>query len=166
MCFWDDDIKVVQPSLDEVPSTGGCCQITDVSNIKYQGTPGVSRYLHFDLECDDSWPVSGDGCFNGETFIGENQDIRWAEVVCCLDSSSDDLLHCESERSVEQKKSWTKVKLDGYPGDCKWESPKFYSPTYTEQGPEPDRIQEQQLPHIQYLHLNYLINFQSLKSCH
>ena len=132
------NINVVDP-LVEINSQlpGGCCKITDVSNIEYQGIPTVSRYLNFDLECDDSWPVSSDGCFSGETFIGENQDIRWAEVLCCLDSSSDDLLHCESERSVEQKVSWTKVKLDGFPGDCKWESPKFYTPDYTKAAPPP-----------------------------
>ena len=138
-CVVEDLNIPVVDQLVEINSQlpGGCCQITDVSNIEYQGIPTVSRYLNFDLECDDSWPVSSDGCFSGETFIGENQDIRWAEVLCCLDSSSDDLLHCESERSVEQKVSWTKVKLDGFPGDCKWESPKFYTPDYTKAAPPP-----------------------------
>ena len=106
----------------------GCCDIMKVSNVHYESVPGVSRYLHFDLKCNDNWPVIPGECFPGETFIGEPQNILWAEVTCCPDSSNKNLLHCESDYSVEQKVSWTRVELERR--GCEWSSPRFYSPPY------------------------------------
>jgi hypothetical protein len=105
-----------------------CCDIMKVSNVHYESIPGVSRYLHFDLECYGNWPVSSGECLPGETFIGEPQRIPWTEVTCCAESDDLDVLHCESDYSVEQKVSWTMVKLEHR--GCEWNSPRFYSPPY------------------------------------
>ena len=107
-----------------------CCEIVDVSGVHYEGTPGVTRFLHFDVECDDKWPISPDECIPGETFIGEPQDIPWADVTCCAESDNRDIVHCKSEGSVQQKVSWTIVRMEYE--ECEWESPKFYSPPYYE----------------------------------
>ena len=105
-----------------------CCDIFKVSDVHYESVPGVSRYLHFDVECIGNWPVSHGECITGETFIGEPQVIPWAEVTCCAESDDLDLLQCESDYSVEQKVSWTRVELEHR--GCQWNSPRFYSPPY------------------------------------
>jgi len=111
------------------PSSDDCCQIIEVSGVHYEGVPTVSRYLHFDAVCDNDWPVNPGNCIPGETFIGADpQNIPWAEVSCCAETSDLDTLHCTSDSSVEQKVSWTVVRME-HEG-CEWESPRFYSPSY------------------------------------
>lgn len=105
-----------------------CCYIIEVSGVHYEGVPGVSRFLHFDVECGDNWPVSPSECIPGQTFVGEPQTIPWAEVTCCAESDDLDVLHCKSDDSVEQKVSWTRVELKHM--GCEWNSPRFYSPPY------------------------------------
>ena len=105
-----------------------CCDIIEVSGVHYENVPGVSRYLNFDVECNGNWPVSPGECIPGETFIGEPMYILWAEVTCCAESDDLDVLHCESDNSVEQKVSWTRIELEHR--GCKWDSPRFYSPPY------------------------------------
>lgn len=133
-------------NLDQVPyrllgpsTSSDCCQITDVSGVSYESVTGVSRHLQFDLECDDNWPISDSQSISGVVLIGKNQDERWTDVTCEPDSSSKKSVHCESDKSVEQKMSWSKVELE-YDG-CTWESPKFFTPEYTK-GSQPSEETE------------------------
>ena len=113
---------------EEEEEIAECCYIFKVSDVHYEGVSGVSRYLHFDVECVGNWPVSPGECIPGETFIGEPMLIPWAEVTCCTESDALDVLHCESDYNVEQKVSWTRVELEYR--SCEWNSPRFYSPPY------------------------------------
>lgn len=121
------------------PPSEECCKITKVTGVHYEGTPGVTRFLHFDAQCDEDWPVRSGDCIPGETFIGADQDIPWADVSCCAESDDLDVLHCVSDSSVEQKVSWTIVRMEGE--GCEWESPKFYTPEYFE-GSQPSEETE------------------------
>ena len=113
---------------EEEEEIAECCDIIKVSDVHYEGVSGVSRYLHFDVECGGNWPVSPGECIPGETFIGEPMYIPWAEVTCCVESDDLDVLHCGSDYNVEQKVSWTRVELKHR--GCEWDSPRFYSPPY------------------------------------
>lgn len=113
---------------EEEEEIAECCDIIEVSGVHYENVPGVSRYLHFDVECVDNWPVSPGECIPGETFIGVPMYTLWAEVTCCAESDDLDVLHCESDYSVEQKVSWTRMELEHR--GCEWDSPRFYSPPY------------------------------------
>jgi len=123
-----DILDGINKNEEEEEEIAECCDIMKVSNVHYEGVSGVSRYLHFNVECYGNWPVSPGECIPGETFIGEPMLIPWAEVTCCAESDDLDVLHCESDYHVEQKVSWTKVELEHR--GCEWNSPRFYSPPY------------------------------------
>jgi len=112
---------------EEVPE---CCEITDVSHVHYEGTPGVSRYLSFDLEFG-CMPVSEedeDIIIPGSAYIGADpQDIFWTDVECYYPSDMTNEYVCSSTGSVEQKESWTRVELEL--GECKWEVG-FHTPAF------------------------------------
>lgn len=115
----------------EEEDTADCCKL---SNVKKVGMEITNKFiLVFDLECEGAWPVGDGECISGETYVGEDQDIFWTDVTCCIDPDVNDVLHCESDGHVDQKVSWTRVELSH--GECTWESPKFYSPPYVE-GPD------------------------------
>ena len=118
-----------------------CCEIVNVIEVRMEITNKF--ILKFDVECDGSWPASGGECIPGKTYVGADQDIFWADVDCCPDSSADDLLHCESGH-VDQKVSWTKVELSD--GECTWESPKFFTPAYQQDNRFPDSDSDSDCP--------------------
>jgi hypothetical protein len=132
-------IEVAEKSAGSAGQSNDCCEIFDVSNVHYSGTPGVIRYLSFDLEFE-CMPVSAedeDTIFSGSTFIGADpQDLFWTDVECYYPSDRINVYTCQSTGNVEQKVSWTKAKLSY--GECEWESPKFYSPTYIKNAPSSD----------------------------
>ena len=128
---WDADgnrIGEVLELAQEKEEPIECCEIVDVTGVRYESVPGVKRILQLDPICDADWPLNPGECIPGATFIGEDHDIFWADVTCCAESDDLSILHCESDYSVEQKVSWTVVRLE-HEG-CEWESPRFYSPAY------------------------------------
>lgn len=130
-------LKETNKLTKEIDSSSDYCTITGVSDVYYEGTPGVTRFLHFDVECDQKWLVDPGGCIPGDTFIGENFDIHWEDVTFCAESDDLKVLHCVSDSSVGQKVSWTIVRM--LKEDCAWNSPKFFTPPLLKEGGKPDK---------------------------
>lgn len=119
---WGEDAEA---AAEEAPE---CCEIIDVSNVHYMGTPGVSRYLSFDLEFGCMPVFDEDIIIPGSAYIGADpQDIFWTDVECYYPSDKTNVYACNSTGNVEQKESWTRVELEF--GECKWEVG-FHTPAY------------------------------------
>lgn len=132
--LWEEEKEKQQFQLAEEPVE--CCEIVEVTGVRYDSIPGVKRILQLSPICDADWPVSPGECIPGETFIGEDHDIFWADVTCCAESDDLAVLDCESDYSVEQKVSWTVVRMEHE--ECEWESPRFYSPAYYQESEKPE----------------------------
>jgi len=135
----EEDTEDDSSSQPQSGQSSDCCEITEVSNVHYTSTTTMRR-LHFDIECDsnEGWLA---GTYDdavdivGAVFIGADQDIFWADVSCYRPVTHPGIrMNCFSNGHVEQKVSWTKAKLSNE--ECEWETPKFYTPTYTK-GAEP-----------------------------
>ena len=113
-----------------------CCPDLEVTYTGYIN-PTVLRLLEIDIACENgAWNIDDGDCVDGEVFVGEDQNIPWTDVECCL---SDDELHCESPGTVDQKKSWSKLEMVG--DTCSSEV--FFQSPYYEQG-EP--VEEEECP--------------------
>lgn len=124
---WDDEGNEIEHIFKLADPSGECCPGLEVSYTGYIN-PKVLRLLEIDLACEDgAWNIDEGDSVDGEVFVGEGQTTFWTEVGCKL---SDEVLHCESPNTVDQKKSWSKLEMTG--DSCSSEV--FFQSPYYEQG--------------------------------
>ena len=128
---WDEEGDITDHIFQLAPSSASCCPELEVTYTGYYN-PKVLRLLEIDLTCEDSaWNIDEGDILNGEVFIGEGQVDLWTEVSCEL---SDDVLHCVSPGTVDQKVSWCKLDVVG--DNCSSEA--YFQCPYYEQYEPPD----------------------------
>ena len=120
-------IDLEEKSKAAAEETPECCEIIDVTNVQYTGTPGVTRFLEFFIDFGDCPPTPDPyDCIDGSAYVGADpQEIFWDDVECCGVGPA--IKACKSVHSVDQKESTVRVELEY--DSCEWEV-FFHTPPY------------------------------------